>query len=455
MLCDRNYIAMWWLGMINNLIYCVIISAANDIATEYGSKSEVGLISWANCAMGTLIRFLNAFFLYKHSVGSRIIATTIMNVVGIMIIACSKYVGSTGTAHFWFALLGVTTTGTACSLGEAVLLGYLEKFPPTLVGGFSSGTGMSGVLGSLLYLGLRSAGWQFDTSFLLLNVFIAIYVLVFFFGLREPPPLLTIEDMASKINSEAPPAHASLLGQASSTTPTGAHRGIENEAEFVVEGDSMVGAPQDLEPNSSPAERDSYSWARIRRVHGQVFLNSLSLFLVYAFEYACQFAAPFAVPCWTVKSSNFFVKNSYVLFQFCYQFGVLFSRSSLSFFHIEKVHWLTAVQGLNAVFWLLQGKYLWIHGDLDPENGVSPDPAANSATGIWALYLLMWFVGLLGGAAYVNVFYKILNDRDIAPEDRNLAMNLAAIYVNFGIMAGSLLDVLFANTLITRACPDN
>jgi len=55
----------------------------------------------------------------------------------------------------------------------------------------------------------------------------------------------------------------------------------------------------------------------------------------------------------------------------------------------------------------------------------------------------------------VNVFYKILNDRDIAPEDRNLAMNLAAIYVNFGIMAGSLLDVLFANTLITRACPDN
>lgn len=42
------------------------------------------------------------------------------------------------------AVLGLTTS--------SLILGYLNKFPPTLVNAWSSGTGMAGVAGSALYL---------------------------------------------------------------------------------------------------------------------------------------------------------------------------------------------------------------------------------------------------------------------------------------------------------------
>ena len=48
--------------------------------------------------------------------------------------------------------------GSTCSLGEVNFLGYARAFPPTLVGGFGSGTGMAGPFGSGVYLALVALG---------------------------------------------------------------------------------------------------------------------------------------------------------------------------------------------------------------------------------------------------------------------------------------------------------
>ena len=176
MLCDRNYLAFWCLGMINNLIFCVVISASDDIVNAFDAMSLVGLIAWANVALGMFSRLANTFLVNTVPVQRRIVATACFNATGLVTVACSNYVGSTGTAHFWFAILGIAICGCGSAFGESVHLGYLEKFPPHMVGAWSSGTGMSGVLGGLLYLAFRSAGLTFDTTFLILLVFVATYV---------------------------------------------------------------------------------------------------------------------------------------------------------------------------------------------------------------------------------------------------------------------------------------
>ena len=60
---------------------------------------------------------------------------------------------------FFLSLLGSLMIGISCSLGESVVLGFLKSFPSKLVSGWSSGTGMAGVGGAGLYLGLRSANF--------------------------------------------------------------------------------------------------------------------------------------------------------------------------------------------------------------------------------------------------------------------------------------------------------
>jgi len=69
------------------------------------------------------------------------------------------------TYGFFIALFGTLVIGTASTLGESVNIGknisllyawlskgFLRAFPPEYVSGYSSGTGMAGVYGTLYYI---------------------------------------------------------------------------------------------------------------------------------------------------------------------------------------------------------------------------------------------------------------------------------------------------------------
>ena len=45
---------------------------------------------------------------------------------------------------------------------------------------------------------------------------------------------------------------------------------------------------------------------------------------------------------------------------------------------------------------------------------------------------LMVFVGLLGGASYVNIFYLLLHDDQYPEKDRELCINITALFITFG-----------------------
>ena len=45
---------------------------------------------------------------------------------------------------------------------------------------------------------------------------------------------------------------------------------------------------------------------------------------------------------------------------------------------------------------------------------------------------LMIYVGLLGGASYVNIFYLLLHDNKYPEKDRELCINIAAVFITFG-----------------------
>ena len=44
----------------------------------------------------------------------------------------------------------------------------------------------------------------------------------------------------------------------------------------------------------------------------------------------------------------------------------------------------------------------------------------------------MIYVGLLGGASYVNIFYILLNNSKYPEKDRELCINIAALFITVG-----------------------
>ncbi len=59
---------------------------------------------------------------------------------------------------------------------------------------------------------------------------------------------------------------------------------------------------------------------------------------------------------------------------------------------------------------------------------------------------MMVFVGLMGGASYVNVMYCILESPSLHRTEKELAMTLTTVCNDIGILSASLFSLLLDNT---------
>jgi len=303
-------------------------------------------------------------------------------------------------------LVFVIVIGTSCSFGESVLLAHMRKYSPDIVSGWSSGTGMAGVGGSLGYLLFIAANLNNKEIFYILAPLGAVYCALFFLGLVPPPRSI------SEIGESPPP----LLD------------GTRSERISLV--NNMVSEEPPPTETLMPQQKNTTRYIYCLKL---VWWNATQLMLVYFFEYVASVGgSASAQPAEYETSSNWFLRNSYAILAFCYQLGVLISRSSLNFFKVKKVEIITILQGINMVYWVLQAKYLMLKGPGE----------------IWILFGLMVYVGLLGGGSYVNIFYLVLNDPKIAPIDRELCVNITAIFVNVGITLSSVFILIMDNTFL-------
>jgi battenin len=409
---NRTWVALCIAGCINNFCYVVIISAAQSIARSFDEENLIGLIAWANVSLGIVSKAWNAFFLEKVSYNWRMFGMGVFYLFGLVGVAVSTFVS------FGFCIFAIVVAGSASAFGESVMLGYMRQFPSEYIGGWSSGTGFAGVGGAGFYIVMVAAGLRNFTIFLIMIPLVFIYWAAFYLMI-DKKQMIKRSGGSSKNAAET-----------------------ESDASF---GDDMPNAAESasLLSNSSAAYSDSTSpkamspvapagetpVRRILRVHGATLFFSLNLAAVYLFEYwICSGGANKANDKDSENSSNFAVANAYAILQFCYQFGVLISRSSLKLIKIPRVEIITALQGINMVFWILQDVYKFMN--------------------VWAQFATMIYVGLLGGASYVNCFFQLLNTRKVSSADRELGTNIASIYVNFGIMIGTLLVVLSDNTFL-------
>ena len=120
-----------------------------------------------------------------------------------------------------------------------------------------------------------------------------------------------------------------------------------------------------------------------------------NLALVYYFEYVITTGLPVAIAGQLIKlhpenREGFVLTNAFIIFNFCYQIGVFISRSSLSIMKIERVWIVTTLQFFNFIFWMSNSFHMYV-------------------TNIYVYFGHMVFVGLMGGASFVNVIYQLKN----------------------------------------------
>ncbi|XP_048727981.2 battenin-like [Ostrea edulis] len=391
----RNWIGLFLLGSINNLPYVIVTSAAKTIADSFNKRNDVGVVFGANVALSVIVKAINGLFLLKVSYRIRYVVNAVLMIIGL--------IGVAFAFDFWFAIVCIVIVGSSAAFGENVALGYLRLFPSKSVNAWSSGTGMAGILGSAIYIIFGcSIGESNNTSqlktltkyaFLLTLPAVAVYLIAYFVVIKVPQQDDTSRQKDTSVQKSRSEAEKPLLCDA------------DEESIEIVPQESLL--------------------RRLRRCWRLVWWMSFNLCVVYMFEYVAQGCAAKVRP----KSEyNKGCPELYASLSFCYQAGVFVSRSSVQLFQIKRVEVLSFLQLLNMILWVFDVHYKFIP--------------------VYLLPALMIYVGLLGGASYVNIFYLLLHEEKYPEEDREFCINITSLFITGGIILGTGLETALFNSVL-------
>ena len=351
----RNLIAFWIIGLCNNLVYVVMVKAALD-----SPGRPTSFILFAAILPAILVKLAAPFFMQKVNYHIRLAFVILCITASLLIFAFS--------GEYYVSFLAVAIASLCSGLGEITFLGLLSHFKRSTVSAWSSGTGMSGIIGSVAILVLHHHGSYKHKAVLSLLVVPFIVAISIWVILKFP----------SKIRK-----------------PFSANKEVEPVTMLADNSTVIIPVSTNVDP-----DRTKYMSIKMKlKIIYNLKKYTIPLFIVYLAEYAINLG---------LCDSRYFTlywkegpKIDSMYYQVGYHIAVFISCLSVYLFHIKKVIYLSIGQCLLLVLLLLDGYFNFI--DL-----------------FEVTLCLSILEGLLGGGVYVNTFFRM--SEEVEPDIREFAL---------------------------------
>lgn len=399
-------------GLINNVLYVIILSAALDLVPPSTPK---GIIAFCNITPALIAKLGWPYFLKgRIRYARRIVGCCTLSFIGMLVVAFHE--------SLYSRLLGICLASFSSGLGEMTFLQLSTTYSRSVggrsVGYFASGTGAAGIVGAFMWWELRGLG--VSTGVGISAVLPFILPLAYFFLLPRP---------------------AAFMHQSSSASYT-----LVPADDLETEIDDDMSAQDDVESRQPKVTVSLSAADKWRLVKPMLLKYMLPLFCVYTFEYTInQGVAPtllYPVPSHGLISRIIHsVRDYYPLWQLVYQTTVFFSRSSISLgLKTLPAHLLPAPAIIQFVILLL----------LVFESAVGLLPEDRQGGSIFLVFVLISIEGICGGLAYVNVFYRINQEQpdpasahnpEITKQEREFKIGSIGFADSSGILLASILAV--------------
>ncbi|KAL8344027.1 hypothetical protein RB601_004513 [Gaeumannomyces tritici] len=438
-------LAFWLFGLINNVLYVIILSAAQDLV---GTNVPKGVVLLADVLPSFLTKLVAPYFIHRVPYSARVAALAATSTAGMLLVALTPADRPVATR-----LAGVALASLSSGAGELSFLGLTHHYGPLSLAAWGSGTGGAGLVGSGLYVVLTGwAGLSARASLLASAALPAVMLLSFFVVLPRAPlrassssssaaaggrengayaavPARDLEDDDVE-HMSASSASAGLLAPGPSIAATaysvrdGGRRAKndDNDDDDKDSDDELRPLSATTPPPPPPitASKQPTLAANLRRARRLFFPYMLPLLLVYVAEYAInQGVSPTLLfPLERSPFSEF--RSFYPFYGFLYQLGVFVSRSSTPFVRLHDLYLPSLLQVANLALLTLHALF-----DFIPS--------------VYLVFLVVFWEGLLGGVVYVNTFAEIM-DR-VPPADREFSLGATSVSDSGGICLASVIGM--------------
>ncbi|KAF8523775.1 batten's disease protein Cln3 [Hysterangium stoloniferum] len=406
-------------GLINNVLYVVILSAALDLVPPSTPK---GIIAFCNIAPALVAKVGWPYILKgKIRYRKRLAGCCALSVLGMLVVSAFDILG--------MRLLGISVASFASGLGELTFLQLSTRYHPLSVAGqaigyFASGTGAAGLVGAALWWFLRSLGVRLGIGLSAILPFVIPLTYLLLLPSTDKFLYCQIKDEDEAVDSTTP-------GIASyAPIPTGE------------EDDGHGFAPPIFSRQTSSPSKVALTF-REKMILVRPLLVKYMLPIGELFGIAPTLVFPVPSPD-TQPFLSFIIKSIrdyYPLWQLVYQTTVFLSRSSLSVGIPPLPVGLLPLPAILQTFILITLAF---------ESALGIFDFASEEWSILCVFLLISLEGICGGLAYVNTFYHVGQEKasdacnfdpERARQEREFKIGSIGFSDSLGILLASIVAV--------------
>ena len=375
-----SLLALFCMGLLNSLGFSMVLTGAHNLVSDFNQSNMIGTIIASVVSCELLVLIINMTYLLGVANNRRIIMCCIITSLGYGIITYSL---SENTKFFSLALTAFAGIGVSTSIGECVNLGMLKEFVPVYLVGYSSGAGSSRLVSVVIWLLIKNneGNDRFIWAALIGTL------LLYFISFRYVKKIIDSGGLG--------------LSRSEDTL-------------FVVNDEFC-------EIIYSTTGNAHFNMDQLR----SIFKYIKYLGLVFAGSYFIEalisigLADRISLKLQRENKNNMLENNLYDFIQLFYYGGIIIGKSLLTIIKIEKLWIILFFQFLNGIIFCLEVYYTFME--------------------YWTNFILVFWVGILGGLCYANTFYILLKTENIIKYNKEASSNLMLASGTFGILLAAVL----------------
>ena len=453
------FFLFFWLGIINHLGTILVMNGGRLLAFELGMDKYLQIYTSVSTIFSILTRLINSKLCLKVSYKKRIIILSFWMLAGYITMYAVLELHSTVLSEynalcFVLSFIPCFFLGSSYAFGEAAIVAYLRLFPKTLIAGWSSGTGLSGLISGALNMTTQLVdGFSLKYLYLALSPIGFVYLVIFictFRILKTQERKIEREERLSRTNmniirdnSIEPDNNLVKQNQEEVGETVEQTKDINTDVMTETIDTRQAKAADDKEMeemNKSNKIISCENFSRVMHMVGRVIIN---LGLIYFLQFfctntliviACNQRDIEFLPTGCSKSGSVFRRGKYEFINLFYQIGMFLSKTFIKI--VRKIQpieiYTVSILAVNILY-IIEYFKPFMH---------------------WGVYIPIGLIlGFFSGGTYAGGFYTILNSDRVPKDYKELTVNVATIFNDSGTFLSGIIGYVFYNFVLKTQYP--